>query len=61
LCPTIRSPAKYPWEKEEDDLILSQFTNIGASWSIISKYLIGRTPNAIKNHWNSSLKYKLDH
>jgi len=29
-------------------------------WSLISKKLMGRTDNAVKNYWNSRLKKRID-
>jgi len=56
LDPDIR---KEPWTEEEDDVICNFYSEHGSKWSELSKILKGRPSNAIKNHWNSTLKKRV--
>ncbi|KAH7553695.1 hypothetical protein ACOSQ2_029780 [Xanthoceras sorbifolium] len=57
LNPDIKKDA---WTLEEELALMNAHRMHGNKWAEIAKVLPGRTDNSIKNHWNSSLKKKLD-
>ncbi|GER32519.1 myb-related protein, partial [Striga asiatica] len=57
LNPNINKEA---WTQDEELALIRAHQIHGNKWAELTKFLPGRTDNAIKNHWNSSVKKKLD-
>lgn len=51
---------KVKWTGEEDIKILEKHAIYGNRWSEIARFMPGRTDNHIKNHYNSTLRRRME-
>jgi myb proto-oncogene protein len=50
---------KREWTEDEEKIIFNYQEQYGNQWSEISKFLIGRSDNTIKNHFYATIRRKI--
>ena len=53
LSPSVNRSA---WTKEEDNILINQYSIYGPKWNFIAKFIPGRTGNCARNRWQSIIR-----
>ena len=48
LSPSVNNG---PWSKEEDELLLKKYHEMGSQWTLIATFFNGRSDTNVKNRW----------
>lgn len=48
------------WSHEEDERLVVLHRSVGNQWARLAEQLPGRTDNSCKNHWNSTLRRRVE-
>ena len=53
ICPNV---SKEPWTKEEEDLLVQKYNELGSRWKVIAKFFPNRTHINVRNQMNKIMR-----